>query len=54
MATPEQKAFCMLQFVKHKSVSVQRAVWRQFNSDPPSLKVLDAGISSFRQQGAFV
>ena len=37
MATPEQKVFCVLQFVKHESVfSVQRAIWRQFNSDPPS------------------
>jgi hypothetical protein len=36
MATPEQKAFCVLQFVKHESVvSVQRAFRRQFNSDPP-------------------
>jgi hypothetical protein len=37
MATPGQKAFCVLQFVKHESVvSVQRAFRRQFNSDPPS------------------
>ena len=37
MATTEQKAFCVLQFVKHESVvSVQRAFWLQFNSDPPS------------------
>ena len=36
MATPEQKAFCVLQFVKNESfVSVQRAFRWQFNSDPP-------------------
>jgi hypothetical protein len=41
--------------VKHESiVSVQRAVLRQFNSDPPSPIALDAGISSFRQLGAVV
>jgi len=56
MAAPEQKAFCVLHFVKHESiVSVHRAVRRQFNSDPPDLPIaLDAGISSFRQLGAFV
>jgi len=37
MVTLEQKAFCVLQFVKHESVvSVQQAFWQQFNSDPPS------------------
>jgi hypothetical protein len=52
MAIPEQKAFCVLQFVKHESVvSVQRAFRRQFNSDPPSPNSI---ISSFRQRGAFV
>jgi hypothetical protein len=51
MATPEQKAFCVLQFVKHESVvSVQRAFRRQFNSEP----ALDADISSSRQQDALV
>jgi len=56
MATPEQKAFCVLHFVKHESVvSVQWAFRRQFSSDPPHLATsLDAGISSFRQLGAFV
>jgi hypothetical protein len=56
MATPEQKAFCVLKFVRNESVvSVQRAFQRQFNSDPPHLPTaLDAGISSFRQRGAFV
>jgi len=56
MATLEQKAFCVLQFAKHESVvSVQRILWRQFNGDPLPLPIaLDAGISSFRQQGSFV
>jgi hypothetical protein len=37
MVTLEQKAFCVLQFMKRESVvSVQLAFWRQFNSDPPS------------------
>ena len=55
MATPEQKAFCVLQFVKHESaVSVQRAFRRQFNSDPHLPTALDAGISSLRQRAAFV
>ena len=35
MATSEQKAFCVLQFVKCESV-VQRAFRQQFSSDPPS------------------
>jgi hypothetical protein len=34
MATPEQKAFCVLQFAKHESV--QRAFRQQFQSDPQS------------------
>jgi len=33
MATPEQKAFCVLQFVTHESVSVQQVFRRQFNSE---------------------
>jgi hypothetical protein len=38
MATAEQKAFCVLKFVKHELVvSVQRAFRRQFNSDPPPI-----------------
>ena len=38
MATPEQKAFCVLQSVKHESVvSVQRAFQRQFNSEGQSV-----------------
>jgi hypothetical protein len=33
---------------------VQQVFRRQFNSDPPSPKTLEAGIGSFRQWGAFV
>jgi hypothetical protein len=45
MASPKQKVFCVLQFVKNESVvSDQRAFRRQFNSD----------ISGFRQHGVFV
>jgi hypothetical protein len=55
MSTPEQKAFCVLQFVKHESVvSVERAFRRQSNSGPHLPIALDAGIGSFRQRGAFV
>jgi len=37
MVTLKQKALCVLQFAKHELVvSVQRAFWRQFNSDPSS------------------
>ena len=37
MATPQQKAFCVLQFESCKSVvTVQRAFRRQFNRDPPN------------------
>jgi hypothetical protein len=55
MANPGQKTFCVPQFVKHESVvSVQQAFRRQFNSDPHLPIALDAGISSFRQRGAFV
>ena len=55
MATPEQKAFCVLQFVKHESVvSIQRAFGDNAVVIPRHLMPLDAGISSFRQRGAFV
>jgi hypothetical protein len=55
MATPEQKAFRVLQLAKHESVvSVQRAFHRQFQSDPQLPTALDVGISRFRQRGAFV
>ena len=37
MATPVQKAFCVLQFENSKSVvTVQRDFRRQFNCDPPN------------------
>jgi hypothetical protein len=56
MATPEQKAFCVLQIAKHESVvSVKQAFRRQFQSVIPHLPTaLGVGISSFRQRGAYV
>jgi hypothetical protein len=55
MATPEQKAFCVLQFVKYKSVvSVQRAFRRQFNSDPPSPNSIRRWYQQFQTRGSFV
>ena len=52
MATPEQKAFCVLQFVKHESVvSVQRAFQRQFNSDPPSSNSIRRWYQQFQTTG---
>ncbi|PSN30762.1 hypothetical protein C0J52_25603 [Blattella germanica] len=37
MATPQQKAFCVLKFESCKSViTMQRAFRRQFNCDPPN------------------
>jgi hypothetical protein len=55
MATPEQKPFCVLQFVKHESViSVQQAFWQQFNSDPPSTNSIRHWYQQFQTRGAFV
>jgi hypothetical protein len=55
MATPEQKAFCVLQFAKHESVvSVQRAFGNIFKVTPHLPAALGVGIISFRQRGAFV
>ena len=52
MATPEQKAFCVLQFVKHESVvSVQRAFRRQFNSVPPSPNFIRRWYQQFQATG---
>ena len=52
MATPEQKAFRVLQFVKHESVvSVQRAFRRQFNSDPPSPSSIRRWYQQFQTTG---
>jgi hypothetical protein len=52
MATPEQKAFCVLQFVKHESiVSVQRAFRRQLNSDPPSPNSIRRWYQQFQATG---
>jgi len=52
MATPEQKAFCVLRFVKHESVvSVQRAFRWQFNSDPPSPNSIRRWYQQFQTTG---
>jgi hypothetical protein len=52
MATPEQKVFHVLQFVKHESVvSVQQAFWRQLNSDPPSSNSIKALVSAVSDNG---
>jgi hypothetical protein len=49
MATPEQKAFCVLQFAKHESgVSVHLTFRRKFKSDPHLPTALSVGISSFK------
>jgi hypothetical protein len=54
MATPKQKALCVLQFAKRGAVvSVQRNFRWQFQRDPPSATALEVGISSFRQGSAF-
>ena len=55
MATPEQKAFCVLQFVKHDQLFL--FTWHFGDNSTVILHLpiaLDAGISSFRQRGAFV
>jgi hypothetical protein len=55
MATPELKAFCVLQFVKHESVvSVQRAFRGQFQRDPPSANSIRRWYQQFRAMGCFV
>jgi hypothetical protein len=55
VATPEQKAFCVLQFVKYESVvSVQRAFRLKFNSDSPSLNSIRRWYQQFQTRGAFV
>jgi hypothetical protein len=52
MATPEQKAFCVLQFVKDESVvSVKRAFRRQFSSDPPSPNSIRRWYQQFQTTG---
>ncbi|PSN47453.1 hypothetical protein C0J52_01935 [Blattella germanica] len=41
MATPQQKAFCVLKFESCKSViTVQRVFRRQFNCDPPNANII--------------
>jgi hypothetical protein len=52
MATPEQKVFCVLQFVKHESVvSVQQAFRLQFNSDPSSPNSIRLWYQQFQTAG---
>jgi len=52
MATLQQKAFCVLQFVKHESVvSVQRAFRQQFKSDPPSPNSITHWFQQFQTTG---
>ncbi|KAG8256163.1 hypothetical protein J6590_075205 [Homalodisca vitripennis] len=53
MASAQQKAFCVLQFVKDESVvSVQRAFRRRFGIDPPSPKTFVDGIANLKRKGA--
>jgi hypothetical protein len=55
MATPEQKAFCVLQFVNKTQLFLFSGHSGDNSTEIPHLPVgLDAGISSFRQRGAFV
>lgn len=52
MATPEQKAFCVLHFVEHESVvSVQQAFRRQFNNDPSSPNSIRRWYQQFQTTG---
>ena len=54
MATPEQKAFCVMHFVKHESVvSAQQALRPQSNSDPPSHNSIRRWYKQFQTTGAF-
>jgi hypothetical protein len=51
----EQKAFCVLQFVKHESfVSVQRTFQRQFQSDPPSANSILRWYLQFQTRDTFI
>ena len=52
MATPQQKAFCVLQFENCKSlVTVQRAFHRQFNHDPPNANNIRRWHNQFAKTG---
>ncbi|KAJ4443534.1 hypothetical protein ANN_05206 [Periplaneta americana] len=54
MTTPEQKASCVLQFVKHESaVSVQRAFRRQFQTDHLSADSIRRWYQQFQTTSAF-
>jgi hypothetical protein len=51
-ATPEQKAFCVLQFEKHESVvSVQWVFRRQLQSDSPSVSSIWRSNQQFEVKG---
>jgi len=55
MATPEQKAFCVLHFVSMNQLFLFSGHSGDNSTVIPHLPTaLDAGISSFRQLGAFV
>jgi hypothetical protein len=55
MATPEQKALCMLKIAKHESVfSLQQTFRRQFQSDLPSANSIRRWHQEFQTMGAFV
>jgi hypothetical protein len=52
LATPEQKAFCVLQFAKNESVvSLQQASRQQFQGDSPSSKSIKRWYQQFQTKG---
>ena len=52
MASPQQKAFCVLEFAKTNSVvTVQRAFWRRFDINPPSPKNIRRWFRQFQESG---
>lgn len=55
MATPEHKAFRVLQFAKSESaISVQRAFHLKFNCDPHVAKTSANGIGNSKRLDVFV
>ncbi|PNF43528.1 hypothetical protein B7P43_G03919 [Cryptotermes secundus] len=52
MASPQQKAFCILEFAKTNSVvTVQRAFRRRFGSNPPCPKNIRRWFRQFQESG---
>ena len=52
MASPQQKAFCVLEFAKTKSiVTVQRAFQGQFHINAPSPKNIRRWFQQFQERG---